>query len=201
MSRADGKTVLIVEDDRVCARALARVIGPAHPIRAVTTKAEALEELKHIALFRAAVIDVRLPDGSGLDVVEEARERRPDLPVSVVSAYLQSDMVQKIFSLDARFLAKPFTTFDLESIRDFVLGDAPSVVGRRLRMLASEKGFTSMEIEIVGLAANGFDAALIAEWLRLSPDDLAGQVDTVLEKCSACQMRDVVASLLREEEA
>ena len=199
MNLEGRNTVLIVEDDRICARALTRLVDTECHVRAVSTKAEALDALEYIDQLRAAVIDVRLPDGNGLDVVEEFHNRRPDLPVSIITAYYRTDIVEKIFSLDARFLAKPFNTYDLEAIRDYVLGAAPSTVGRRLRVLAKEKEFTSMETEIVGLAANGFDRKAIAEWLDLSMDELNGQVDLVLQKCEASRLGDVVGSLLREE--
>ncbi len=201
MSQVDEDTILIVEDDRICARALTRLIGREYSVRAVTTKAEALKELERIDSFRAAVIDVQLPDGSGLDVLEEAHLRRPDLPVSVITAYLQSDVIQKIFSFDARFLAKPFSTFDLESLRDFMLGAAPSTVGRRLRLLASERGLTPMETEIVGLAANGFDKKLTARWLHLTSNDLNDHFDNILNKCDFYRLQDLVASLIRNEES
>lgn len=56
----------------------------------------------------AVLLDVRLLDAEGLDVLSRLRELRPALPVVVMSAYASTDMVIRATALAARdFLPKP----------------------------------------------------------------------------------------------
>ena len=81
------KSLLLVDDDEPFLRRLAR---------AMEKRGFAVETAESVAAGRAiasvrppayAVIDLRLEDGNGLDVVEAIRERRPDSRVVVLTGY------------------------------------------------------------------------------------------------------------------
>lgn len=80
-------TLLLVDDDEPFLKRLAR---------AMEKRGFAVETAETVAAGRAmaearppayAVIDLRLEDGNGLDVVETIRERRPDSRVVVLTGY------------------------------------------------------------------------------------------------------------------
>lgn len=81
------RTLLLVDDDAVFVGRLARAMekrGFAPEI------AESVSAGKEIALVRPpayAVIDLRLGDGNGLDVVEALRDRRPECRIVVLTGY------------------------------------------------------------------------------------------------------------------
>lgn len=83
----DGRTLLLVDDDarlrERLARALTerglRVVTAADPATAVTVAAEARPEL--------AVVDLRMPGGSGLQLVEDLRRLLPNIAVVVLTGY------------------------------------------------------------------------------------------------------------------
>ena len=81
------KTLLIVDDDEPFLRRLARAMEK----RGFTVEtAESVAGGKAISTARPpayAVVDLRLEDGNGLDVVETIRERRPDSRVVVLTGY------------------------------------------------------------------------------------------------------------------
>lgn len=83
----DDPSLLIVDDDEAFLRRLARAMEKrGFAPEAVPTVAEGRE----IARGRApafAVIDLRLEDGNGLDVVEVLRETRPDARIIVLTGY------------------------------------------------------------------------------------------------------------------
>ncbi|MBM7067224.1 ActR/PrrA/RegA family redox response regulator transcription factor [Actibacterium sp. 188UL27-1] len=83
----EDKSLLIVDDDEPFLRRLARAMEKRgfEPEMAGSVAAG-----KAIATARApafAVVDLRLEDGNGLDVVETLREKRPDARVVVLTGY------------------------------------------------------------------------------------------------------------------
>lgn len=80
-------TLLLVDDDEAFVKRLARAMERRG---FVPETAQSVAEGKAIALSRPpayAVVDLRLEDGNGLDVVEALRERRPDCRIVVLTGY------------------------------------------------------------------------------------------------------------------
>ena len=80
-------TLLLVDDDEPFVKRLARAMERRGFI---PETAQTVAEGKAIALNRPpayAVVDLRLEDGNGLDVVEALRERRPDCRIVVLTGY------------------------------------------------------------------------------------------------------------------
>lgn len=83
----DDPTLLLVDDDEAFLKRLAKAMEK----RGFSVEtAESIAAGKAIATARPpayAVVDLRLGDGNGLDVVEVLRERRPDARVVVLTGY------------------------------------------------------------------------------------------------------------------
>lgn len=82
---------------------------------AVPDLASARQRIKANAQFNLCFTDLRLPDGSGLELVEEINKEFPNLPVAVITAY--GSMETAIQALKAGafdFISKPI---DLETLR------------------------------------------------------------------------------------
>ncbi len=81
------KSLLILDDDAPFRTRLGRALtGRGFMVSAVGTVSEALEIAQgNPPAF--AVLDLRLEDGSGLDVVEELHKRRPDCKVVMLTGY------------------------------------------------------------------------------------------------------------------
>jgi two-component system response regulator PilR (NtrC family) len=101
--------VLVVDDEPAVRDALVRILQvhgvPAAGAGGVT---EALERLASGA-FEAVVTDLRLSDGSGLDLIREARRRDPALRAAVLTGYGTFETAVEALRLGAAdFLSKPF---------------------------------------------------------------------------------------------
>ena len=83
----DDPSLLLVDDDEPFLRRLAKALGK----RGFTVEtADSVAAGKVIAVARPpayAVVDLRLEDGTGLDVVEALRERRPEARIVVLTGY------------------------------------------------------------------------------------------------------------------
>ena len=81
------KSLLILDDDAPFRTRLGRALtGRGFAVTAVGSVAEALEAAQ-ASPPAFAVLDLRLEDGSGLDVVEELHKRRPDCKVVMLTGY------------------------------------------------------------------------------------------------------------------
>src|SRR5690606_6314150 len=103
------KAVWIVDDDQsirwVLERALAR---EGFAVRAFGSSAECLRALDDDAP-QVLVSDIRMPGGSGIDVLQQFRERRPGTPVIIMTAFSDLERAVSAFQGGAfEYLPKPF---------------------------------------------------------------------------------------------
>ena len=108
------RTLLLVDDDEPFVKRLARAMEKRGFI---PETAESVAEGKQIAASRPpayAVVDLRLEDGNGLDVVEMLREKRPDCRIVVLTGYgaiATAVAAVKIGAID--YLSKPADANDV----------------------------------------------------------------------------------------
>jgi two-component system KDP operon response regulator KdpE len=105
--------VLVVEDEPQIVRGLSVILRSAgFDVRAATTKAEALDAVA-VRPPDVMILDLVLPDGSGIDVCENVR-RWSSLPIIVLSAV--GDEREKVRALNAGaddYVTKPFGAQEL----------------------------------------------------------------------------------------
>ena len=106
--------VLVVDDEEVVCSAVQRILN-AEGFR-VATAADGDTALSHPAAetARLVLLDVMLPDQSGLDVLRVLRARRPELPFVLMTGYTLSPQLAAARALGvALVLAKPFDDNEL----------------------------------------------------------------------------------------
>jgi two-component system KDP operon response regulator KdpE len=110
---AEGQRVLVVDDEPQIVRALKVILRSAgYATEAAVSKQEALNAVS-VRPPDAMVLDLVLPDGSGVDVCADVR-RWSSLPIIVLSAV--GDEREKVRALDAGaddYITKPFGTDEL----------------------------------------------------------------------------------------
>ena len=89
LSRPDAPPAILAVDDELDFLATYRRMFSRHGFRVVTvsSRAAALDALAH-ERFALVIIDLRLPDGDGLEIVREAQAMSPPTPAVVVSGYV-----------------------------------------------------------------------------------------------------------------
>jgi two-component system KDP operon response regulator KdpE len=163
-----GHRVLVVDDEPQIVRGLKIILrGAGYVVEAAETKQQALALLA-ARPPDAVVLDLVLPDGSGVEICEELR-RWSRLPILVLSAV--GDEREKVRALDAGaddYVTKPFGTDELlarlrallrRSVQD---GGVPQVVvgglvidlaDRRVRRGAEEVHLTPIEFDLLRVLA------------------------------------------------
>ncbi len=102
------KSLLIVDDDRPFSTRLARAMeGRGYEVRVAESVADGLAAVESAAPA-FAVIDMRLGDGNGLDVIARLKERRPDARGVILTGYGNIATAVTAVKLGAfDYLAKP----------------------------------------------------------------------------------------------
>lgn len=115
--------ILLVEDDKVTFTAIKRTLKKSgYQCSGVESYQDALELVKKES-FDLIISDVMLPDGSGLELLDQVRLFLLDLPFVVITASERKNLIQDAIRRGANdFLSKPFT-----------LGNLPTIVERNLQ--------------------------------------------------------------------
>jgi two-component system nitrogen regulation response regulator GlnG len=125
------KPIWVVDDDQsirfVLEKALAR---EQFPVRAFASPRDVLKALDDDAP-QVLVSDIRMPGGSGIELLNAVKQRHPDLPVIIMTAYSDLDSAVSAFQGGAfEYLPKPFdVTAAVELIRRAVQESLRDEVG------------------------------------------------------------------------
>lgn len=108
--------LLVVEDDPLISRSLHQALTPlGNTVEAFAHQAEASAALRHDR-FDLILLDLGLPDGDGLTLLGELRERGDTTPVLILTA--RDGIDDRVRGLDLGaddYLAKPFSIAELEA--------------------------------------------------------------------------------------
>jgi DNA-binding response OmpR family regulator len=155
--------LLVVEDEaRIAAFLVKGLTAAGYSVDRAATAAEALELIARHE-FALAVLDLRLPDGDGLEVLRAIRGRGDDLPVIVLTA--RSEIGDRVEGLELGaddYLTKPFAFDELlarvrarlrgRSTRESVLASGEIELNlrtRRARGFEGEVDLTAREFSLL----------------------------------------------------
>ena len=118
-----GLSVLVIDDEAVVARSCERILsGEGVEVVSVDRGQAGLEALE-ARPFDAVLLDLKMPGIGGLDVVTLIRERRPDLPVLVMTGYgTMTTRLESIVRGASGWIEKPFGPEELLEVLRAALG-------------------------------------------------------------------------------
>ncbi len=112
-----GNTLrLLVVDDQVGVRRLISevLMDEGYIVEQAATGREALERIKQ-KNYQLVLLDVKMPEMDGLETLREMRKIKPAVPVVLLTAYGESEIMKKAEQMGVQhFINKPF---DLEELR------------------------------------------------------------------------------------
>ncbi len=115
--------VLIVDDSKlariVAAKALAELQPEWQKVEA-SSGAQALEMIEQESVD-LALVDFNMTEMDGLELAAALRAGRPHLPIAIVTANIQDEIVARARAIGATFVAKPVTS---DGLRGFLSGAA-----------------------------------------------------------------------------
>jgi two-component system response regulator DevR len=187
--------VFLVDDHDIVRRGLCDLLE-AEGMEVVGEAATAEEALSRIPPTRpeVAVLDVRLPDGNGVEVCREIRSRHPEIQCLMLTSFADDEaLFQAIMAGASGYLLKQLKGEDIvEGVQRVSSGQSlldPAVTARvleRLRMGPEEDvalaRLTDQERRILELIAEGLTNRQIAARIHLAEKTVKNYVSNVLSK-------------------
>ena len=111
---APRRKVLFVEDESSLRTSYQRFFSNRYDLVFATTGAEALVKLRD-EKPDIMVLDMRLPDTNGVEVLRQVREKDENLPVIITTSYLSVEPQLRMLGLTyTGYLLKPFRLHELD---------------------------------------------------------------------------------------
>ncbi|HEX5919203.1 MAG TPA: response regulator transcription factor [Nocardioides sp.] len=189
-------TVFLLDDHELVRRGIRSLLEDEEDMEVVGEAGLASEAMTRIPVLRpkVAVVDGRLPDGSGVEVCRDVRSIDPDIAVIMLTSYDDDDaLFSAIMAGAAGFVLKQVGGGQLvDAIRRVAAGQSmldPAITDRvlaRLRNGPHEDPLTShltpQEEQILALVGRGLSNRQMAEELDLAEKTVKNYVSIVLRK-------------------
>jgi two-component system, NarL family, response regulator DevR len=188
--------VFLLDDHEIVRRGLRELLEAEDDLEVVGEASTAEEALARIPAVRpdVAVLDVRLPDGNGVEVCRDIRSEHPDVHCLMLTSYADDEaLFDAIMAGAAGYVLKQVRGAELvDGIRRVAAGQSlldPSVTSRvleRLRHAPEEDerfaGLTEQEGRILALLAEGMTNRQIAGEMFLAEKTVKNYVSNLLAK-------------------
>jgi DNA-binding NarL/FixJ family response regulator len=161
-----------------------------------STGAEAIQEFKQHAPD-VTLLDLRLPDMSGIDVLIAIRSEFPKARIVMLTTFEGDVEVQRALQAGARgYLLKNMPPAELlDVIRQVHDGKKriPPEIASQLLEHMSDEGLTEREVEVLREVADGNRNREIAERLFISEETVKVHIKHIMEKLGAADRTQAVA--------
>lgn len=199
-------TVVLVDDHELIRQGLRRAFERADDFSVIGEASSAAQALETVAAAPpdVVVLDVRLPDGSGLDVAKKLREKHPAMGIVVLTMYAGDDQLFGALEAGASaFVPKDSPAEDViaaarhaaVSPRAFTAKDLAGAMQRRLS--PSGPQLSPREREVLGLLADGLGVAAISKKLYISESTTKTHISKVYEKLGAANRAQALMTAMR----
>ncbi|MBC6446809.1 response regulator [Actinokineospora xionganensis] len=201
--------VLLVDDHEVVRRGLRDLINSEDGIEVVAEAGSVAEALVRAGATTpdVAVVDVRLPDGDGVELCRSLRAMEPAPHCLVLTAFDdERALVEAIMAGAAGYLLKQVRGQDLvTAIREVAAGRSlldpvtTAHVLDHMRRPDDLAGLTDREREVLTLVGEGLSNRQIAERLFLAEKTVKNYVTSVLAKLGMQRRTQAVAWVARRK--
>ncbi len=210
----DRIRVFLLDDHEVVRRGLHELLMLEDDLDVVGEAGNAREALTRIPLVKphVAVLDVRLPDGTGVEVCRELKDIAPETRCLMLTSYADDEaLFDSIMAGAAGYVLKDIRGNDLvDAIRRVAAGKSlldPDATARVLnRLRGTDKhddrldALTDQERRILELIGEGLTNRQIGERLFLAEKTVKNYVSSILAKLGMERRTQAAAYVVRLEE-
>lgn len=199
-------TVLLVDDHDLIRQGLARAFER-HDDFSVVGEAGSIAEGRELAesLDPAVLVtDVRLPDGTGFDLVKWWRERHPERGVVVLTMYAGDEQLFRALEAGASaFVSKDAPADDVVaaarhasvSPRSFTAANLADAMRRKMTPTGPQ--LSPRETEVLKLLSDGLGVAAIARRLFVSESTAKTHISKIYDKLGAANRAQAIMNAIR----
>jgi DNA-binding NarL/FixJ family response regulator len=208
-----GTRVFLLDDHEVVRRGVRELIEAEDDLEVVGEAGTAEEALARIPASApdVAILDVRLPDGDGVEVCREIRSMHPEIACIMLTSYPDDDAVYAAIMAGASgYLLKQVRGTDLiEGVRRVARGDSlldPAVTARvleRIRRRDEDDEVTNLSAQeqtILELISEGLTNRQIGERMFLAEKTVKNYVSNMLGKLGMSRRAEAAAYAARLSE-
>ena len=206
--------VFLLDDHEIVRRGLRELLEAQEDMVVAGEAGTAEEALRRIPATSpdVAVLDVRLPDGDGVEVCRDIRSKHPDINCLILTSFADDEaLFSAILAGASGYVLKQVRGDDLvEAIRRVAGGQSlldPTVTARVLERLRSPQGpdeelasLTEQERRILDLIAEGLTNRQIGERMFLAEKTVKNYVSNVLMKLGMSRRSEAAAYAARLSE-
>ncbi|MCB5203816.1 response regulator [Neorhizobium sp. T786] len=116
-------TVLVVDDSKLARIVAGKAIAALQPDWKRVEAGNAADALAIVGSQQVdvAILDFNMPDKDGLELASELRATHPAMPIAVITANVQDEIIARVRALNATFVPKPVTQ---DALCGFISGAA-----------------------------------------------------------------------------
>jgi len=204
----------IIDDHEMVREGLKAILTTEPDFEIVGDAANAEQAFELIERLNPDVIllDIRLPDISGIEVCRKVAERYPASAVIILTTFTDESLVEQCIQAGARgFIVKDIERFDLKrSIRAVARGEAAIDPKAAVAVLAqlrrkpqvkfepSPEALSSQQIVILRLVAQGLSSREIATQLYLSENTVKSYVQEILHRLGVKNRTEAVMVAVKQ---
>ena len=210
----DPIKVFLLDDHDLVRRGLRDLLEANGGFEVVGEAGTADQALKRIPATQpqVAILDVRLPDGSGVEVCREIRSRMPEVACLILTSFSDDEaLFNSIMAGASGYLLKQIRENDLVGAIECVASGQslldPELTGRVLERLREGDPedellarLTAQERKIVALIGEGLTNRQIGERLHLAEKTVKNYVSRLLPKMGMSRRTEVAVYVARLEE-
>ncbi|CKP52962.1 hypoxia response regulator transcription factor DosR/DevR [Mycobacterium tuberculosis] len=188
--------VFLVDDHEVVRRGLVDLLGADPELDVVGEAGSVAEAMAQVPAARpdVAVLDVRLPDGNGIELCRDLLSRMPDLRCLILTSYTSDEaMLDAILAGASGYVVKDIKGMELaRAVKDVGAGRslldnrAAAALMAKLRGAAEKQdplsGLTDQERTLLGLLSEGLTNKQIADRMFLAEKTVKNYVSRLLAK-------------------
>jgi DNA-binding NarL/FixJ family response regulator len=203
-------TVLIIDDHRMFAESLSRLLSDEDDIDVVGVGSSGAEGLELAGRLSPAVVlvDYHMPDQDGVTVAAQIKTKDPEVMVVILTGSSDDKTLLKAIEVGCSgFLTKDRASEEVvEAVRVAAAGEAlisPAMLARLLPKLnkthrALGDNLTEREREVLRYLARGLPNKAISAELFLSVNTIRNYVQSILSKLGAHSKLEAVSTAVRE---
>ena len=195
--------VFSVDDHALLREGIATIISNEPDMVLVGQAATGREAIRQFTQHRPDVtlLDLRLPDMSGIDVIMSVRAEAPDARIIMLTTFEGDVEMQRALEAGARgYLLKSMPPKDLvAAIRQVHAGrkSIPAQVATQLAEHLTDEALTAREIDVLSRVAGGNRNRDIAEQLSISEETVKVHMKHIMDKLGASDRTQAVAIAIR----
>lgn len=196
-------TVLTVDDHDLVRKGIAAILSTAADMRLVGEAGNGRDAIKLFSELRPAVtlMDLRLPDMSGIDVTRALRQKDQEVKILALTSYDGDQDIYRALEAGVRgyLLKEVVHTEVIRGIRAVHAGKRfmPQEVTAHLNGFFPEVALTSREMEVLHLIARGLGNKEVGEVLGTAAGTVKAHVQSILSKLGAKDRTHAVALAIR----